>query len=1837
MHGLLANARIWIWPISMTTDFSASKAAGIKAVRDHSRSQLQTFFDELKNGTQNYRTLASLDSQVSQAYQGRCILELLQNAHDALQYASPDDPRLITFALATSPEPVLLVGNSGRPFRNEDFKGLCQLGQSPKDPNESVGNKGLGFRSVFEVSSRPEIWSSAPSSNAASFVFRFDPSISECVAAAARDLEISGLDARSPFDPESPLVDWSDKQLNRYRERLANLNIHGAGEASNSLSPYLFPVPIMEACPEVERLLREEHVTVVRLPLDGGRTGSSESAVHSIETQLKELDATSTIFLHHLEKLVVEVDGQQQILERIVDEEELIAGCRRTRRERLLVGSSGSETEENATYQFNVWRRDVGGDADLDQAKQIRVLVEHLPNRWPEVRKVELGVAVEDADSSGKGSFVIFLPTETKTGTGAHINAPFYGSLDRRHINFEDKYNNFLLENALDLCLDAVADLVSGGQPNDWQAKAVIDLLSSTTHADGLNQSITECLQARAMNRDCALDDLALILCDGGWHVPSEARLMPTIAEDCQVGRSYWREHAGFSVVSPVLDGRREAVKQLFFKLRCSAVPTDDEWVRTIERVADCVRRKEIDVSWDSFLNCVVDLLPERLRDEPRWGTDPLAGAAFIPDQDGRLIPSSGDIKMFFQPVRGVDDAADFATKVPDCLKAGVAFLHPSIQTQEGPRRKNTKVQKFLDRFVRGFVREEILQEVIIPALPELPVRHGSEKAVLCSELLSWTIQLLGENPRATLFNPLKQMPVACYGGWYAMCDAVFGPGWLNRLGNLVWSLVEELPESASSQLRETLLLPPDDQRWGGTVEHWNEIFAHAGTTDGLRLRNADKIRFEMDKYSYELPRDAPAGTPDGAWNDWRVASKNEVKPRFAGSFKYVLSGVYLLPELHQHEHFNSRGRKAFSQLLLDSLAHWPDGWQNATIKKLQGDPCSWKITGPLKHWLSTIPWLHDGTGVVRELPRRWFVPVTRIRGRKDRFQHLEPLSLDLAREVEAKPKLFDALKNLGLNIYPEEDDQIGPELLEALAVGWADGKVPLERFDEFLGQIRDAWRHFHFDPNRGLPEKFVVRTGLRKFSIRMRDELADIFLPDNRDQARSLKDNGKSLLEMRTVDAKRLAKALLAATNVRQASSLEVRCLVDGDRWNGAEMQIQRLDGSRYKWLPVPLLAVAAYGGSNPTGPETQRWCDAVERLRRARLLDCTEIVTQLVEGDDVLAESRPSALWLPDDVLAIRNDVNTSYKQLAPAAEMLLDRQDLLKDLRLVLGELENLDNPTPEQIEKALRNNDVETEELSVVRTNWYGNLSFLADRIRPVLALLGIPNDGFESAATDRESLTEWLDANVQRWPVSKMLEAARGSHDDYAMGLAAWHALGDIAALPKWNAALSELGQRYAAIENDLAIQQANSHLDEARPLLRAFARHIAVEVGKPELFRELEEINRNIQGCIEWRHQWWEVPFSAVMNAMCVGYSKIMEEEHHLAWLEGMDSMDDLRTVFRKKEIAIDPDPYEVARQNRSQLEDTLCDVHDLYRVWMAREDSEQITPELPQLPTELHPEAYLRQWSETEIIERSIHIIGDEAFTSACDGCFDLDQIRCRLRLEAKEVESCQRERQEWKREEERRNRTVNVAGMGFEQGSNNFRELWQHLENLPDPIGPQASNDILTDLAEITTASRFGKAGSSEKNADFQRQSPELVGKVGEMHAYRFLRKEFGTDVVTLDAWVSGNRLELFPLVEGEPNKTNDGLGCDFRFNHDGKQWHVEVKATAGQDTQFDLGISEINAATRMSSEVRGEIWRILRVRGTLTTQPEFDWLLNPFNELSKGFFRLHNGGMKVSYVRK
>src|SRR6478672_10321591 len=94
----------------------------------------------------------SQEAQVTSDYRGRLVYELLQNADDAMADVSTTDDR-VSF-LVTDDE--LWIANTGRPLTEGDVQGLCGLGASSKIDTEgrrraSIGHKGLGFKSVLEV------------------------------------------------------------------------------------------------------------------------------------------------------------------------------------------------------------------------------------------------------------------------------------------------------------------------------------------------------------------------------------------------------------------------------------------------------------------------------------------------------------------------------------------------------------------------------------------------------------------------------------------------------------------------------------------------------------------------------------------------------------------------------------------------------------------------------------------------------------------------------------------------------------------------------------------------------------------------------------------------------------------------------------------------------------------------------------------------------------------------------------------------------------------------------------------------------------------------------------------------------------------------------------------------------------------------------------------------------------------------------------------------------------------------------------------------------------------------------------------------------------------------------------------------------------------------------------------------------------------------------------------------------------------------------------------------------------------------------------------------------
>ena len=86
------------------------------------------------------------------------LYELIQNAHDA--HRADDRGRIaLQLVVRSETDATLYVANSGTGFRPEDVDAIKNLATTAKEIGESIGNKGLGFRSIEALTDDVRIFS----------------------------------------------------------------------------------------------------------------------------------------------------------------------------------------------------------------------------------------------------------------------------------------------------------------------------------------------------------------------------------------------------------------------------------------------------------------------------------------------------------------------------------------------------------------------------------------------------------------------------------------------------------------------------------------------------------------------------------------------------------------------------------------------------------------------------------------------------------------------------------------------------------------------------------------------------------------------------------------------------------------------------------------------------------------------------------------------------------------------------------------------------------------------------------------------------------------------------------------------------------------------------------------------------------------------------------------------------------------------------------------------------------------------------------------------------------------------------------------------------------------------------------------------------------------------------------------------------------------------------------------------------------------------------------------------------------------------------------------------
>ena len=110
------------------------------------------FEDSKRTPTRGLSAIAEAEKYLQQAYEGRYFFELIQNVRDANKENNQEGEIFIELN-----DNLLSISNTGAEFSPKGIEGITTIGQSTKQSQDYIGFKGIGFKSIQEITEEPKI------------------------------------------------------------------------------------------------------------------------------------------------------------------------------------------------------------------------------------------------------------------------------------------------------------------------------------------------------------------------------------------------------------------------------------------------------------------------------------------------------------------------------------------------------------------------------------------------------------------------------------------------------------------------------------------------------------------------------------------------------------------------------------------------------------------------------------------------------------------------------------------------------------------------------------------------------------------------------------------------------------------------------------------------------------------------------------------------------------------------------------------------------------------------------------------------------------------------------------------------------------------------------------------------------------------------------------------------------------------------------------------------------------------------------------------------------------------------------------------------------------------------------------------------------------------------------------------------------------------------------------------------------------------------------------------------------------------------------------------------
>lgn len=851
------------------------------------------------------------ERMLSPEYKGRVLVELLQNAHDA--HPARDGVGHVEILLDEDEgeHGVLYVANGGSPLGCKNFEALCSIGLSSKRPDEGIGHKGIGFKSVLQLTAAPELYSVARATSKSfdGFCFRF-----------ARDEDF----------------DWLAHQV-------APDRAEAAGQLRANLSSLKVPVPVDDVPAAVVPFRRRGLVTVVRLPLR-----NAEARQEALR-QLRELTDEGAPFELFLDRL-----GKVSVTHRV-------GGRGRpsvyTRKVETLFTSRGLKIQ-----QITLRRRTrlimVTAAVNRERAHEaIAAGLESGPltDDWHALGdSAVVSVAVPTGEPLKRGRLYTFLPmgAQPTCPVRGFLNAPFHTDVSRRTMAEATQWNDLLLDTAAEACAQAAVLVDEGRVP--VPAGALVDLMC--WEHDQMRR-----LELAFKVHDREFDDVPFmpVLHPVGartsyrhgylWHGPDRARVFTP-----QAVAAAGAQQLIDTRLHPL---RAERLVALGAARARRLVPHASVLAGWAESVASVLAEKEFDAGkWADYYHDLSVCFA-------RTGEE-LKGRKIVLTVDGKRAPAS-DPGLFFRRSDGLSAAL---LALPPGLAKSISFVHTEIAWTGRKTSRRSRGRTWLEE--QGLVRDyspQALLDVLGDAMRK--VREDDEAL---REHLLFACDLWASSADRHGKRPLiKGLLVPGRKGWVPAAGAMFGEGWTGGHGGIDGTLARFLDrtEAVSRDLVSAAdrVVRPAQDICAGTrtdAQTLRRFLEQQGVRHGLLPTYV--ATFQAVKGQY-LNR--PSLFP-GLWAlnlhlderaQWQATAQRWPKRRddlyLTVEYLPTRRRVAMLPGQREYAAFDEESRRLYAELIVHGLDTWaPDALELRFTGGSDQKGTPWPTL--LAAFLSRAPWI---------------------------------------------------------------------------------------------------------------------------------------------------------------------------------------------------------------------------------------------------------------------------------------------------------------------------------------------------------------------------------------------------------------------------------------------------------------------------------------------------------------------------------------------------------------------------------------------------------------------------------------------------------------------------------------------------------------------------------------------------------------------------------------------------------------------------------------------------------------------------------------------------------------